>query len=138
MYVTEPTERELENIRKWQENLTPPIPNYDELHVQELARLKQKAAEYDQAQTLLTVTVLDPVVGDQVLPSVFNQRVYDRAVAASLAKPVVPMTDAEMRLAVERDRERLAGLARIRERNAVDASRSVDLGRVGGAGIQTR
>ena len=127
-----PSEHELELAKKFQESL-PKILTGDEARALEAKWLKEKAEERRQADKILTETVLDPVTGEKILPSDLATRTYERkaaAVFASLGKPGVPLTDDEMRLLKDRDDQRLAGLKRIRERNAITATRSVDLGKI--------
>lgn len=131
MFVPEPTERELEAIRKWQEQLAanPPLTG-DAARALENKRLKEKAEEYEQAAKLLIkdVLVLDEVTGEQVLPNELSARQYQRGIAKIEAERNAPvhMTESEIQAEYQRQQERLAGLQRIKNR---DSRPDIDLGK---------
>jgi hypothetical protein len=121
----EPTEKELEAVRKWQTAYKPPLTT-DELRELETKNFLQRQEQrrlYDEEQAHARL-VLDPITNEKVSPEEMARRSNARALAEfqeRLAQPIV-MTDDQMR-------DELARKADIQRR--FDAARNESLKRQG-------
>jgi hypothetical protein len=125
MFNHEPTQKEMDDIGKYFANLKPPMTTDEarKLEMEQFRLREEQRRKYDEEQTLAR-RVEDPVTKELVQPEVLRERTNAR-VAAEIKERYehpVPLTDAEMRAAIERN-------ADIRAR--YDAARNESLKRQG-------
>src|ERR1039458_848144 len=113
------TDAEMAAVAAWQKSL-PPVKTTDDLRREELIALKQRVAEHEAACTLAVELETDPETGEKCTHDEIARRNYNRAMKAIAEKKAAPvvMSESELQSEYMRQAERLAGIARIRERDS--------------------